>query len=149
MMEVVVLADRYGVSGLATEISKGSFKKITWGTNVSSVFSLLKQLPHDSEYREKLIDTISKKIQIASSNFEQDFRAECKVLGDEVELAVLQSKMLFVQTVKAKVMQNWDPSAFTKFHKNAMEAIDAYVWQTLTAHGLTSEEPVPKRQRTD
>merc|ERR1712224_685046 len=103
MGEVAVLADRYGVSGLATEISKGLAKRLTWGTNVASVFSLLKHLPHDSEYRTKLIETISKKIQINSSNFEQEFQKECKVLGDEVEVAVLQSKMLFVQTMKAKV----------------------------------------------
>jgi len=149
MMEVVVLADRYGVTGLATEVSNGVSRRLTWGTNVASVFSLLKQLPQESEYRVGLIGAISKKIHVSSIHFEREFQKECTVLGDDVEVGALQSKMLFVQTVKAKLMQSWEPSLNSKVQKNAMEVLDAYVWRTLTVHGLTSDEPALKRQRTE
>eukprot|EP00928_Gymnodinium_smaydae_P056678 TRINITY_DN40010_c0_g1_i1.p1 TRINITY_DN40010_c0_g1~~TRINITY_DN40010_c0_g1_i1.p1 ORF type:complete len:248 (-),score=45.39 TRINITY_DN40010_c0_g1_i1:252-995(-) len=148
VMEVTALADRYGVAGFATQLSEALSRKLKWGTNVASVFAWLKRLPHGSEYRDGHVAAILQKI-VSPGRYKEDFEKECSLLGDEVSVEVLQTKMLFIQTVRSKVMNSWNTAYNSQDTKNAIEIIDLYLWKALTEHGLTSDEPVAKRQRID
>ena len=117
VMGVLILADRYGITGFAEKVAEQLRYKLSWGANIALVCHKLQKVPHDSEYRVRILEAMHGKISIYSI---EDFRAnldkELAILGDDAP--VLPDKLLLLHTVKEAVMREWWPHVRPDGHES-------------------------------
>eukprot|EP00746_Dinoflagellata_sp_MGD_P167195 gnl/MRDRNA2_/MRDRNA2_97633_c0_seq1.p1 gnl/MRDRNA2_/MRDRNA2_97633_c0~~gnl/MRDRNA2_/MRDRNA2_97633_c0_seq1.p1 ORF type:complete len:279 (+),score=52.18 gnl/MRDRNA2_/MRDRNA2_97633_c0_seq1:66-902(+) len=103
ILEVAILADRYGLSGFSSLLVDALDKKCMWGENVGWVLASAFRFPESSEIRSPLVEMALKKVPLSLSDI-NTFRQEMDSLDQYTCSEKLKSKLSILKKLQCNTL---------------------------------------------